>query len=229
MILSPVGRGSLPLGRGRKEFHRLAGSRRRRPAGQERRPRPGAGTGGCAALRHGMHPHGVVAKSTCLRFRLRRKLRPLPCSSAPRRDRFAGSLRGPKNVLPKRKRTVHGVKEKARLHNAPEGCIVETRALENPCTSWPGAIAWCGFGPISLCLSARDQEVRTWGARPIWRTSLSAAAALTIVEEQAHKLRQTPSTCDRGLRSWAVPFFTPTAQAALSKAGSAGREAGAFR
>jgi hypothetical protein len=32
----------------------------------------------------------VVAKSAQLRFRLGRKLRPLPCSSFPKRTRFAG-------------------------------------------------------------------------------------------------------------------------------------------
>ena len=34
--------------------------------------------------------HRVVAKSACLRFRLRRKLRPLPCSSFQNHTRFAG-------------------------------------------------------------------------------------------------------------------------------------------
>ena len=37
----------------------------------------------------------VVAKSAQLRFRLRRKLRPLPCSSSPHTTRFAGLARGP--------------------------------------------------------------------------------------------------------------------------------------
>ncbi len=37
----------------------------------------------------------VVAKSAQLRFRLRRKLRSLPCSSFPRATRFAGLARGP--------------------------------------------------------------------------------------------------------------------------------------
>ena len=35
----------------------------------------------------------VVAKSALLRFRLRRKLRPLPCSSSPRETRFTGLSR----------------------------------------------------------------------------------------------------------------------------------------
>ena len=38
----------------------------------------------------------VVAKSALLRFRRRRKLRPLPGSSFPHRNRFAGFLRGPR-------------------------------------------------------------------------------------------------------------------------------------
>ncbi len=37
----------------------------------------------------------VVAKSAQLRFRLRRKLRSLPCSSFPHATRFAGLARGP--------------------------------------------------------------------------------------------------------------------------------------
>ena len=37
----------------------------------------------------------VGAKSACLRFPLREKLRPLPCASSPHRNRFAGSRRGP--------------------------------------------------------------------------------------------------------------------------------------
>ena len=37
----------------------------------------------------------VVAKSAQLRFRLRRKLRPLPCSSSPHATRSAGLARGP--------------------------------------------------------------------------------------------------------------------------------------
>ena len=55
-------------------------------------------------------PIVVVAKSAKLRFRLRRKLRPLPCSSSPHR---AGRGGGPFRSWPKRKRAVHGPKEKA--------------------------------------------------------------------------------------------------------------------
>ena len=55
-------------------------------------------------------PIVVVAKSAQLRFRLRRKLRPLPCSSSPHR---AGRGGGPFRSCPKRKRAVHGPKRKA--------------------------------------------------------------------------------------------------------------------
>ena len=41
-------------------------------------------------------PRLVVAKSAQLRFRLRRKLRSLPCSSSPHQNCFAGFWRGPR-------------------------------------------------------------------------------------------------------------------------------------
>ena len=45
--------------------------------------------------RHALLLHIVVAKSALLRFRLRQKLRPLPCSSSSQRTRFAGLRREP--------------------------------------------------------------------------------------------------------------------------------------
>ena len=61
--------------------------------------------GGCA-------PHCVVAKSAQLRFRLRRKLRPLPCSSFPHR---AGRGGGPFWSCPKRECAAPGGREKIAL------------------------------------------------------------------------------------------------------------------
>ena len=58
--------------------------------------------GGCA-------PHCVVAKSAQLCFRLRRKLRPLPCSSSPHR---AGRGGGPFWSCPKRECAAPGGREK---------------------------------------------------------------------------------------------------------------------
>ena len=57
-------------------------------------------------------PIVVVAKSAQLRFRLRRKLRPLPCASSPHR---AGRGGGPFRSCPKRERAAPGVREKALL------------------------------------------------------------------------------------------------------------------
>ena len=57
-------------------------------------------------------PIVVVAKSAQLRFRLRRKLRPLPCSSSPHR---AGRGGGPFRSCPKRERAAPGVREKGAL------------------------------------------------------------------------------------------------------------------
>ena len=42
----------------------------------------------------------VSAKSACLRFPLRGKLRPLPCTSSPHRNRFAGFRWGPPQSRP---------------------------------------------------------------------------------------------------------------------------------
>ena len=86
---------------------------------------PGEGgtapAGGCWGASHwtGNVSHGdgwadappivVVAKSAKLRFRLRRKLRPLPCSSSPHR---AGRGGGPFWSCPKRECAAPGGKEK---------------------------------------------------------------------------------------------------------------------
>ena len=61
-------------------------------------------------------PLSSVAKSAQLRFRLRRKLRPLPCSSSPHR---AGRGGGPFRSCPKRERAAPGVREKDAFGRAP--------------------------------------------------------------------------------------------------------------
>ena len=73
----------------------------RRPRGLCSRRR--AGPAGCP-------PIVVVAKSAQLRFRLRRKLRPLPCASSPHR---AGRGGGPFRSCPKRECAAPGGREKA--------------------------------------------------------------------------------------------------------------------
>ena len=61
-------------------------------------------------VRRDAPPIVVVAKSAQLRFRLRRKLRPLPCSSSPHR---AGRGGGPFRSCPKRECAAPGGREKA--------------------------------------------------------------------------------------------------------------------
>ena len=75
---------------------------RRMAATGDSAPAGGRFHGGCA-------PHCVVAKSAQLRFRLRRKLRPLPCSSFPHR---AGRGGGPFWSCPKRECAAPGGREK---------------------------------------------------------------------------------------------------------------------
>ena len=100
--------------RWRKSFRGDVGAAINRPEmiwAAERRPRgillpQGAASTGDAP------PIVVVAKSAQLRFRLRRKLRPLPCASSPHR---AGRGGGPFRSCPKRERAAPGVREKALL------------------------------------------------------------------------------------------------------------------
>ena len=97
-------------------------------------------------------PIVVVAKSAKLRFRLRRKLRPLPCSSSPHR---AGRGEGPIFGLAKRETGRARSKEKS-VRRAP--------------VQWPSARDGVGVSvqaPIWACLRARYSLLRSRHCRPV--------------------------------------------------------------
>ena len=99
-----------------------------------------------------MHPHVVVAKSAQLRFRLRRKLRPLPCASSPHR---AGRGGGPFRSCQKRNGPCT-VQKKRPLRRAPaRSCL---RA-----TGVGGSVQ----APILACLRARYHLLRGRDCCPV--------------------------------------------------------------
>ena len=83
--------------------------------------RPGVSAPAEGRFHEGCAPHCVVAKSAGLRFRLRRKLRPLPCASSPHR---AGRGGGP------------GLRHQK--ENGPRP-VEEKKALRRASVQWPSA------------------------------------------------------------------------------------------
>ena len=117
----------------------------------ERRPRgillpQGAASTGDAP------PIVVVAKSAQLRFRLRRKLRPLPCSSSPHR---AGRGGGPFRSCQKRNGPCT-VQKKRPLRRAPARSRLRA-------TGVGGSVQ----APILACLRARFSLLQVCNCRPV--------------------------------------------------------------
>ena len=77
--------------------------------------RPGVSAPAEGRFHEGCAPHCVVAKSAGLRFRLRRKLHPLPCASSPHR---AGRGGGP-GLRHQKENGPRPVEEKKALRRAP--------------------------------------------------------------------------------------------------------------
>ena len=138
--------------------------------------RRGRSHGGCA-------PHCVVAKSAKLRFRLRRKLRPLPCSSSPHRAR-----RGPLLVLPKKRMRRARWKRKRRLCalrcSGPPRATGVGVSVQAPI--WPGLRARYALLRGRYCRLVADGaswvgvQGRIWSA-PLSARSASLRAALVVV------------------------------------------------
>ena len=121
-IQSPGGMGQDPRGgdRGGRRPHRPGGMACGGTVGAAI-CRPGVSAPAEGRFHEGCAPHCVVAKSAGLRFRLRRKLHPLPCASSPHR---AGRGGGP------------GLRHQK--ENGPRP-VEEKKALRRASVQWPSA------------------------------------------------------------------------------------------
>ena len=143
--------------------------------------RPGVSAPAEGRFHEGCAPHCVVAKSAGLRFRLRRKLHPLPCASSPHRVGRGG---GP------------GLRHQK--ENGPRP-VEEKKALRRASVQWPsardggrriGASADFALPSGTLQSSAKVGTAVPWRMVPtssgvqerIWAASLllSRAAALPV-------------------------------------------------